>query len=115
MKTWELFVTIMCSVIASSGFWAVVQKKMDKNDVLREMLLGLAHDRIVCLGMYYIERGDWITKDEYENLNDYLYKPYVKMHGNGTGEKVMDCVKKLRTVSCPPNDDAPQHPELKVL
>lgn len=29
------------------------------------MLIGLAHDRIVYLGMSYIDRG-WITQDEYE-------------------------------------------------
>ena len=97
-------VTVICSVIASSGFWAVLQKKLDKKDVTREMLLGLAHDRIMYLGMSYINRGDWITQDEYENLNDYLYKPYQKMNGNGTGEKVMDCVKKLRLVLTPPTD-----------
>lgn len=111
MKTWELLATIMCSVVASSGFWAVIQKRMDDRDAIREMLLGLAHDRIVSLGMYYMERGDWITKDEYENLNDYLYKPYVKIHGNGTGEKVMKGVNTLRTVSVAPN----QNQELKVL
>ena len=52
------------------------------------MLIGLAHDRIIYLGMSYIERG-WITQDEYENLHDYLYKPYEEMGGNGSAKKVM--------------------------
>lgn len=42
----------------------------------------------------YIERG-WITQDEYENLNDYLYKPYEKMGGNGSAQKIMLEVNKL--------------------
>lgn len=46
------------------------------------------------LGMCYIERG-WITQDEYENLNDYLYKPYEKMGGNGSAQKIMLEVNKL--------------------
>ena len=99
MEQWiQIMVTVICSVIASSGFWAVLQKKLDKKDVTREMLLGLAHDRIMYLGMSYINRGDWITQDEYENLNDYLYKPYIKMDGNGTAKRVMESVNKLRIV-----------------
>ena len=103
MEQWlQIFITVLCSVVASSGFWAVLQRKLDKKDVTREMLLGLAHDRIMYLGMSYINRGDWITNDEYENLNDYLYKPYCKMDGNGTAKRVMEGVNRLRLVSCPP-------------
>ena len=77
METWiQMTVTIICSILASSGFWVILQNRIDKKDITKTMLLGLAHDRIVALGMTYIERGDWITQDEYENLNDYLYKPY---------------------------------------
>ena len=61
---------------------------MSKKDVKTEMLIGLAHDRIIELGMHYIERG-WVTQDEYENLNDYLYKPYEKMGANGSAKRVM--------------------------
>ena len=46
------------------------------------------------LGMGYIERG-WITQDEYENLYEYLYKPYEKMGGNGSAKRVMGEVDKL--------------------
>jgi hypothetical protein len=58
------------------------------------MLIGLGHDRIMFLGMKYIERG-FITQDEYENLYDYLYKPYKKLGGNGSAERVMKEVDKL--------------------
>lgn len=58
------------------------------------MLLGLGHDRIVHLGGSYIERG-YITQDEYENLHDYLYEPYVALGGNGTAKKVMAEVDRL--------------------
>ena len=61
---------------------------------LHDMLIDLAHDRIIYLGMSYIERG-WITQDEYENLHDYLYKPYEEMGGNGSAKKVMQEINKL--------------------
>ena len=57
-------------------------------------LVGMGHDRIISLGSKYIERG-YITKDEYENLNDYLFKPYKALGGNGTAEKIIREVDKL--------------------
>lgn len=87
-------VTILVTVLTSSTFWAFLQKQADKKDIKTKMLIGLGHDRIVYLGMKYIERG-WITKDEYENLNDYLYEPYKTMGGNGSAERIMQEVNKL--------------------
>jgi hypothetical protein len=58
------------------------------------MLIGLGHDRIVYLGMHYIERGS-ISHDEFENLNEYLYKPYSDLGGNGTVKRIMAEVSKL--------------------
>jgi hypothetical protein len=69
-------------------------KKSEKNDAKAKMLMGLGHDRIVDLGMRYIERG-YIYQDEYENLKDYLYKPYNGLNGNGSAERVMNEVEKL--------------------
>lgn len=94
MTILEALVTILVSVLASSGVWAVVMKVMDKKDVRTQMLIGLGHDRIMYLGMSYIQRG-WITRDEYENLVDYLYKPYELMGGNGSAKRVVEEVKKL--------------------
>lgn len=95
MVDWQqLIATIICSVLASSGFWALAQKLMERKDVKTQMLVGLAHDRIIWLGMQYIERGR-ITEDEYENLYDYLYKPYEKMGGNGSAKKIMQEVNRL--------------------
>ena len=102
----ESIITIVCSVLASSGLWAFLTKIADKKDVKNQMLVGLAHDRILYLGMSYLERGDWITRDEYENLHDYLYVPYEKMGGNGSAKRVMDEVNaKLRIVAHPPKEE----------
>lgn len=102
----ESIITIVCSVLASSGLWAFFTKIADKKDVKNQMLVGLAHDRILYLGMSYLERGDWITRDEYENLHDYLYVPYQKMGGNGSAKRVMDEVDvKLNIVAHPPKEE----------
>ena len=95
MNPWiQIIFTIVCSVIASSGFWAYITQCSNRKDVKTEMLIGLAHDRILYLGMIYIERG-YITSDEYENLYEYLYKPYEKMGGNGSAKRIMNEVNKL--------------------
>lgn len=95
MQNWIQFVSaIICAVLASSGLWNLIQKKTDKKDARAKMLVGLAHDRIIWLGMQYIDRGS-ITQDEYENLHDYLYLPYAEMGGNGSAKRVMAEVEKL--------------------
>lgn len=95
MEPWfQIALTIISSVLASSGLWAYVLKKTEEKDVKTEMLVGLAHDRILYLGMCYIERGS-ITRDEYENLYEYLYKPYEKMGGNGSAKRIMKEVENL--------------------
>jgi len=96
--TWvETMFTIVASIAASSGFWAYILRKSEKTDARTRMLIGLGHDRITDLGLRYIERG-WITQDEYENLNDYLYLPYLEMLGkktNGSATKIMNEVSRL--------------------
>ncbi len=94
----QTIITVVCSVIASSGFWALIQKLSERKDRNTKLLLGLAHDRIISLGMHYVTRG-WISEDEFENLNDYLYVPYKQRGGNGSAERVMNEVKKLRLIT----------------
>ena len=90
----RMLLTFICSVVASSGFWAWLQKRSEKKDVKTQMLIGLAHDRIMCLGLQYLERG-WLTQDEYENLFTYLYEPYSRMGGNGSAKHVIERVNRL--------------------
>lgn len=95
MTEWgSVVLTIFTSILMSSGLWAFITKTSDRKDVRNQMLVGLAHDRIMCLGMRYIDRG-WISRDEYENLNDYLYIPYEKLGGNGSAKRIMEEVRRL--------------------
>lgn len=95
MDYWvQMIITVVCSVMASSGLWAYISKRSDRMDAKTELLIGIAHDRIVFLGMSYVNRG-YITQDEYENLYTYLYMPYLKNGGNGSATRVMKEVDKL--------------------
>ena len=94
----ESILAIVLAIFASSGFWtlllAILQHRWAKKSAENRLLLGLAQDRIVCLGKSYIKRGD-ITNDEFETLHDALYLPYKEMGGNGVAARVMEEVKKL--------------------
>jgi len=80
--------------MASSGFWAYFKSKENRKDANTVLLLGLAHDRIVHLGMGYINRG-YISKDEYEDFMKYLYGPYSTFGGNGLAERIAASVSEL--------------------
>lgn len=90
----QIIVTVVCSVIASSGFWVFIQKRMERKDAKTRLLVGLAHDRIITLGTYYINRK-YITPEEFEDLEKYLYAPYKSSGGNGSAERIMEQVRKL--------------------
>ena len=92
---WPAILSGVLGILASSGFWAFLMKRADNRKAQDKLLLGLACDRIVHLGMFYIERGE-ITKDEYEMLHDYLWIPYRDCGGDGTAERVMNEVMKLK-------------------
>lgn len=93
----QILIPVLIAFIASSGFWVYISGTREKKSLQTELLLGLAHDRIVRLGMFYIDRGH-ITQDEYENLNVYLYKPYEKLGGNGSARRIMLEVDRLPIV-----------------
>jgi hypothetical protein len=90
----QLLLTNVFAIVASSGFWAYITSKDKRKDATTQLLMGLSYDKIVTLGMIYIQRG-WITKDEYEDYRRYLFEPYKALGGNGVAEKIMDDVSKL--------------------
>lgn len=95
MDPWMLFVVGLVTAFgASGGFWAYLTHRDVQKKAWTQLLLGLAHDRIIFLCMKYIERGS-ITKDEYEDLVKYLWAPYSTFGGNGLAEKIMRDVQNL--------------------
>lgn len=104
----KLDTTIIVAVVTgafSSGFTGLIQflitrhdkKNSQEEDSLRcisDAVRGLDHDRLYYLATKYIQIGS-ISKEDYENLNEYIYQPYKKLGGNGTGDKLMREVEKL--------------------
>ena len=90
----DVAIIILTTILASAGFWAFVSKFLDKKSAKSKMILGLGHKAIVDEAMCYIKRGS-ISRDEYEDLYKYLYKPYKEMGGNGTVERIMKEIDKL--------------------
>ena len=93
MTVEQVIITIFASILASSGLWAFINSRLEKNNSERELLVGIGHIELVFFGMQYIERG-WITRDEYETMQG-LYKPYIKLGGNGSGTKIMEEIEEL--------------------
>ena len=91
MPTWA---TLVIGMIGSTGLWSFVQWLITRKSADNDLLLGLAHDRILSLCSEYIKRGD-ITRSEYENLSKYLYKPYIARGGNGVVKHMMEQVDRL--------------------
>ena len=91
-------VAIISGIFGLSNFaMFLIQRhdqRVNKDRPEYKMILGLGHDIIISRGEFYIARG-CITKDEYENLNEYLYKPYLEMGGNGTAKKIMAEIDKM--------------------
>lgn len=94
----DLIIAIVIASLGSTGLWGmlshIIQARNTKNSAQAQMLLGLGHDRICKLAQDYIDRG-YITRDEYENLVDYLFIPYKLLGGNGTAEKMIKEINKL--------------------
>lgn len=95
MPVWVVaLMTVITAVGASSGFWAYLQSRDTAKSASTQLLMGLARDRIIHLGSRYIEQG-WLTRDEYEDLETYLYNPYKKFGGNGLAKRIMEEVARL--------------------
>lgn len=96
----QIIVTAITAIAASSGFWVFINRKRDTSSLTRQLLIGLAHDRIVTLSLEYIYRG-WITQEEHENLSVFLYSPYHLMGENGSVLRLMADVNKLPLKALP--------------
>ena len=93
----NILITILCALITSAGFWALIMKIGDKRSAKSKMILGLGYNAIRESALEYIRRGS-ITQGEYEDLYKYLYKPYKDMGGDGSAERLMREVDKLTIV-----------------
>lgn len=96
--TLELIVTVIVTMLGSSGLWAFVQSKTTHKSALEKMILGLGHAEIFRVTEKYIHR-EGITADELEDLDKYLFKPYSELGGNGTAKTMVDKCKELPIIT----------------
>ncbi len=96
----NLITAIVTTLCGSGGTGLIVyfinrhdQKKGSQNKQSK-MLLGLGHERIMELSEKYEARG-YITVEEFDDFNTYLYEPYRNIGGNGTGEEIFNRIKAL--------------------
>lgn len=93
----EHIVLIIVTVVGCNGLWALIQsivtERKREESVEHEALLALLHNSLYKQCEQSIEK-EFVTFDEVDNL-EYLYRPYKKLGGNGTCERLMDEVRKL--------------------
>lgn len=73
------------------------EKQSDETKGMRDMILGLGHDKLLYLTDKFAERGG-ITQKERRNLK-YLYDPYVRLGSNGDCEVGYKTCEKLPTLT----------------
>ena len=93
----DILVTIITACLASGGMWSLIQYIVSthktRETAEQEALRALLHDRIYEECKNVLKRGEVSTED-YDNLQ-HLFKPYEKLHGNGTCKKLMSEVEDL--------------------
>jgi hypothetical protein len=94
MSTWEYVLAGAGMIFSSVGFWTFIQRILDKRSDHRMMVLGLTYLGIKMSCKSVMERG-WVSVEELEDLEKYLYEPYKRMGGNGTAEAMLQKVKQL--------------------
>lgn len=100
----QLIVAIVVATMTSTGFWKYMETRSTKVAMTNSLLMGLAHFRIIQTGFSYIERG-WVTKDEYDDFVNYLYKPYRAFGGNGLSERIFKDVEALPILGEAPKEE----------
>lgn len=103
MIRWDIIIAVISAVFASSGFWAFAlavyqhkQHQKDNESLERQALLGLLHEKLIEKCDFYIQRG-YITEAEMRDFDEYLYKPYRALNGNGLVEKLhLTLIEKIK-------------------
>lgn len=94
-EVWVRVVMIIFgSTMGSTGMWSFLRSRDTKRAATTRLMMGMARETITSHGLAYIERG-YITKEEFDELDKYFYRPYMALGGNGTAERIMGEVGRL--------------------
>ena len=91
--TTEIMVTIVASVLASSGLWQFILFKSQRKSTQTKAILALLHNEIYKEAEKAIDSGS-ISTDDFDNLT-MLYTPYKELGGNSTGDILYGKCKDL--------------------
>lgn len=116
--SFQMVVMAVISAITSSGFMSLIiyllqrrdrrlEKEAANDSAQSRMLMGLGHDKIICLTDRYVRRGG-ITLKEKRNLQ-YLWEPYAAIGGNGDGKIGYEACQTLPVIS---EEEAEEHDAL---
>lgn len=90
--TESMLLTILLSIIGSSGVWSVIQYMVQKRDTKEsaetKAIKSLLHNSLYKRCREAIAKG-YITPDEYTNIQE-MYDPYKLLNGNGTIKKLVE-------------------------
>ena len=75
-----------------------IDEQRDYEAKIAAAIVGLEHDRIICIGKKHIANG-YITEEDYDDFYKYLYEPYKRLGGNGTAERIWNQIKELPSQS----------------
>lgn len=103
---WEIIltgiITLVVGIFSSTGFWTYYQNKKNNNSDEQKMIMGLTYITIVKHCEFWIERG-WADPDDLDDLQKYLYDPYINKGGNGTAKRKFQMACSLP--SKPPKEE----------
>lgn len=84
----KYWVQEVMTVITGALAWLTrkVQKWKQEQDLVKQGVLAILHDRLYQACQFYLKRG-YCTIDDRDNL-EYMFRPYKALGGNGTGEEL---------------------------
>lgn len=103
MNDISYWVTGAAMIFSSVGFWTFIQnwynkrreeKAKDKMSLERQAIMCVLFMAIKMSCKACLHRG-WVSTEEIEDIEKYMFEPYESMGGNGTAKMLMDRVKKL--------------------
>ena len=101
MRDWliKYWLGVVFGAGTGAGSWAVApllqrpKKQQTQQEAMKDGMLALMHDRIFSVYADCRAKG-YATVEDIRNL-EYLYRPYHKLGGNGTGTELYERIKKM--------------------
>lgn len=84
----KYWVQEVMTVITGALAWLArkVQKWKQEQDLVKQGVLAILHDRLYQACQFHLKRG-YCTIEDRDNL-EYMFRPYKALGGNGTGEEL---------------------------